>query len=154
VAVAAALEVPAHPTLKEPRSFAVLGKRTHRVDAPPKVDGSARFGIDIKLPGMLYACVARCPVFGRNLDGFEDAGARAVPGVRDIVPLEAGELLLDGFWLHRLPGAVAVVADSTWAAMAGCRALSCRWESGFETEVDSARLTAIFRDRALQSGLL
>lgn len=154
VTVAAALEVPARPALKEPKSFAVLGKSTHRVDTPSKVDGSARFGIDVRLPGMLYACVARCPVFGRNVSGYEDAGARTVPGVRDIVPLEAQELMLDEFWVHQLPGAVAVVADSTWAAIEGCRALGCRWESGLEAEIDSARLSRIFRDRAGQSGQL
>jgi isoquinoline 1-oxidoreductase beta subunit len=154
VTVAAALEVPAQPALKEPKSFTVLGKATHRVDAPSKVDGSARFGLDVRLPGMLYACVARCPVFGRNLSGYEDAGARSIPGVRDIIPLEAGELVVDDFWLNRLPGAVAVVADSTWAAIEGCRALSCRWDGSLESEFDSARLTRIFRDRASQSGQL
>src|SRR5262249_30740729 len=128
VPVAAALEPPAAPALKDPASFRVLGEATHRLDTPSKVDGSARFGVDVRLPGMLYACVARCPVFGRNVSGYEDAGARAIPGVREIVPLEAGELLVDDFWLHRLPGAVAVVADTTWAAIEGCRALGCRWE--------------------------
>jgi isoquinoline 1-oxidoreductase subunit beta len=95
VPVAAALEPPAKPALKEPAAFRVLGKATHRVDTPSKVDGSARFGLDVRLPGMLYACVARCPVFGRNVSGYEDAGARAIPGVRDIVPLEAGTLVVD-----------------------------------------------------------
>ena len=154
VTVAAAPEVPPRPALKDPKAFTVLGKPTHRVDAPAKVDGTARYGIDVRLPGMLFACVARCPVFGRNLSGYEDAGARAVPGVLDIVPLEAGDLLVDDFWLHRLPGAVAVVADSTWAAIEGCRALSCRWDSDLDSEFDSARLARMFRDRATQSGQL
>ena len=157
VAVAAALAVTAHPVLKDPKSFSLLGKPTHRVDVPSKVDGSARFGIDVRLPGMLYVCVARCPVFGRNVSGYEDAGARAVPGVREIVPLEARDIVVDepvAGWLHRLPGAVAVVADSTWAAIEGCRALGCRWESNLEAEVDSAGLARIFRDRAAQAGQL
>jgi isoquinoline 1-oxidoreductase beta subunit len=154
VPVAAALEVPAHPTLKDPASFRVVGQATHRVDTPSKVDGSARYGLDVRLPGMLYACVARCPVFGRSVSGYEDAGARSIPGVRDIVPLEAGEMLVDEWWLHRLPGAVAVVADTTWAAIEGCRALGCRWEGSLETELDSAKLTRIFRDRAALGGTL
>jgi isoquinoline 1-oxidoreductase beta subunit len=152
VPVAAALEVPAQPTLKEPASFTVLGKPTHRVDVPGKVDGSARFGLDVRLPGMLYACVARCPVFGRNVSDYEDAGARAIPGVRDIVPLEAGEFVTEEWWLHRLPGAVAVVAETTWAAMEGCRALSCRWEGGLESELDSEKLARMFKDRAALAG--
>jgi isoquinoline 1-oxidoreductase beta subunit len=152
VPVAAALEPPARPALKEPGAFRVLGKVTHRVDTPSKVDGSARFGLDVRLPGMLYACVARCPVFGRNVSGYEDAGARAIPGVRDIVPLEAGELVVDEWWLHRLPGAVAVVAETTWAAIEGCRALGCRWEGGLESELDSAKLTRMFKDRAALAG--
>jgi len=154
VPVAAALEVPAQPALKEPASFTVLGKSTHRVDVPAKVDGSARFGLDVRLPGMLYACVARCPVFGRNVSDYEDAGARSVPGVRDIVPLEAGEFVTDEWWLHRLPGAIAVVADTTWAAIEGCRALGCRWEGGLESELDSEKLTRMFRDRAALAGTI
>jgi isoquinoline 1-oxidoreductase beta subunit len=154
VPVAAALEAPARPALKDPGSFRLLGKPTHRVDAPSKVDGSARFGLDVRLPGMLYACVARCPVFGRNVSGYEDAGARSIPGVRDIVPLDAGEITVDDFWLHRLPGAVAVVADSTWAAIEGCRALGCRWEGGLESELDSDKLTRLFKDRAAMGGAL
>jgi isoquinoline 1-oxidoreductase subunit beta len=154
VPVAAVLEVPAQPALKEPASFSVLGKSTHRVDVPSKVDGSARFGLDVRLPGMLYACVARCPVFGRNVSGYEDAGARSIPGVRDIVPLEAGELLTEDGWLHRLPGAVAVVADTTWAAMEGCRALGCRWEGGLQSELDSEKLSRMFKDRAALAGTI
>ena len=151
VPVAMALEPPAKPALKDPASFRVLGKATHRVDIPSKVDGSARFGLDVRLPGMLYACVARCPVFGRNVSDYEDAGARSISGVRGIVPLEAGELVVDDFWLHRLPGAVAVVADSTWAAIEGCRALACRWEVS-ESELDSDKLTRMFKDRAALGG--
>jgi isoquinoline 1-oxidoreductase beta subunit len=154
VPVAMALAVPSKPVLKEPASFSVLGKATHRVDTPSKVDGSARFGLDVRLPGMLYACVARCPIFGRNVSGYEDAGARAIPGVRDIVPLEAGELVIDDWWLHRLPGAVAVVADTTWAAIEGCRALGCRWDESLESALDSEKLRRIFKDRATQQGTL
>jgi len=154
VPVASALEVPANPVLKQPASFTVLGKPTHRVDVPAKVDGAARFGLDVRLPGMLYACVARCPVFGRNVSEYEDAGARSVPGVRDIVPLEAGEFVTDEWWYHRLPGAVAVVADNTWAAIEGCRALGCRWEGGLESELDSEKLARMLKDRSALAGTI
>ena len=149
---AAALKVPAAPALKDPKSFRLLGRRSRRLDTPAKVDGSARYGLDVRLPGMVYACVARCPVFGRPLTGYDAARARSVPGVLDVVPLEPGELVLGDFWLYQLPGAVAVVAGNSWAAMRGCQALDCRWES--EGGVDSQQLARIFRDRSKQAGVL
>ena len=116
------------------------------------VDGTARYGIDVRLPGMVFACVARCPVFGRELTGHDAAGARAVAGVTDVVPLESGKLLIDEFWRYQLPGAVAVVAENSWAAIQGCKALDCRWDE--RSGLDSAALSRTFRDRAGQSGTL
>ena len=152
VAVASALKVPESPRLKDPKTFRVLGRNTRRLDAPPKVDGSARYGLDVRLPGMVFACVARCPVFGQPLSGYDAARARAVPGVLEVVPLESGSLDVGGFWTYQLPGAVAVVAENSWAAMQGCKALDCRWDA--DTGVDSAGLARIFRDRAAQAGIL
>lgn len=152
VAVASALKVPESPRLKDPKTFRVLGRNARRLDAPPKVDGSARYGLDVRLPGMVFACVARCPVFGQPLSGYDAARARAVPGVLDVVPLESGSLAVGGFWTYRLPGAVAVVAGNSWAAMQGCKALDCRWDAA--SGVDSAGLARIFRDRAAQGGIL
>jgi isoquinoline 1-oxidoreductase subunit beta len=152
VAVAAALKVPAEPALKDPKAFKLLGRPSRRLDTPPKVDGTARYGLDVRLPGMVFACVARCPVFGRPLTGYDAAQARAVPGVLEVIPLEAGELLVGGFWRYELPGAVAVVAENSWAAMRGCKALDCRWEPA--GGMDSEQLSRIFRDRALQAGIL
>jgi CO/xanthine dehydrogenase Mo-binding subunit len=152
VAVAAALKVPDKPRLKDPATFRLLGRSTRQLDGATKVDGSARYGIDVRLPGMLFACVARCPVFGRELTGHDAARARAVPGVTDVVPLESGTLLMDGFWKYQLPGAVAVLAENSWAAIQGCKALDCRWDEG--SGLDSAQLSRMFRDRAAQSGTL
>ncbi len=152
VAVAAVLKVPEKPRLKDPGSFRLLGKSTRQLDAPTKVDGTARYGIDVRLPGMVFACVARCPVFGRELTGHDPARARAVPGVIDVVPLKSGDILVGGFWKYQLPGAVAVLAENSWAAIEGCKALDCRWDEG--NGLDSARLSRMFRDRAAQSGTL
>ncbi|MGH7515471.1 MAG: molybdopterin cofactor-binding domain-containing protein [Gemmatimonadales bacterium] len=152
VPVAAALKVPDSPRLKDPSSFRVLGRSGRRLDTPPKTDGRARYGLDVRLPGMVYACVARCPVFGRPLTGYDAVQARAVPGVLDVVPLEPGELLVGGFWTYRLPGAVAVVAENSWAAMKGCKALDCQWET--QAGMDSPQLARIFRDRSVQAGIL
>ena len=79
---AAELPVPDRVTLKDPSQFRIIGTRMPRTDTPSKVDGSALFGIDIRLPGMLYATVARCPVFGGSARSWKDAGARRVPGFR------------------------------------------------------------------------
>ncbi|HEU5171198.1 MAG TPA: xanthine dehydrogenase family protein molybdopterin-binding subunit [Gemmatimonadales bacterium] len=154
VPVAAALKPPENPRLKSPGEFRILGRSVPRVDTPSKVDGSAQFGIDVRLPGMLYACIARCPVFGRRLSGYDEGPARAVAGVRDVVPLEPAEVTLFDAWKFNAEGVVAVVAESSWAAFQGCRALECRWDAGPEDQIDSARLARIFADRVSQPGII
>jgi isoquinoline 1-oxidoreductase beta subunit len=152
VAVASALQVPAEPTLKDPKTFRLLGHASRRIDTAPKVDGTARYGLDVRLPGMVYACVVRCPVFGQPLTGYDATKARAVPGVIDVVQLEAGEMFTGDIWRWELAGAVAVVADTSWAAMQGCKALDCRWDA--DRGIDSEALARVFRDRARQQGIL
>src|SRR6187551_464147 len=98
---ASQLPVPEKVPLKDPANFRYLGKPHKRLDAPMKVDGSAKFGIDQRLPGMLFAVAARPPVIGATLDGFDDRAARAVPGVIDV---------------KSLPFGVVVYASNTWAA--------------------------------------
>src|SRR3989440_3071767 len=88
VAKAAQLPVPKDPPLKDPKDFRLLGTRVPRLDTPAKVDGSAVFGIDVKVPGMLVASIERCPVFGGTLKRYDAAKAKAVPGVRAVVVLE------------------------------------------------------------------
>ena len=77
---AAKLPVPTTPTLKDPSQFTLIGKSIQRVDTPAKVTGKATFGIDVDVPGMLYAVVARCPVFGGKVARFEATKAKAVAG--------------------------------------------------------------------------
>src|SRR2546422_248038 len=84
VATAAALPVPTNVTLKDPKDWKILGTRVPRLDTPPKVDGSAQFGIDVQVPGMLVAVIARCPTFGGKVASFDAARAKAVPGVRHV----------------------------------------------------------------------
>src|SRR5690242_11863090 len=109
-------------TLKNPKDFRIAGKSTPRVDAPAKVDGSAVFGLDIRVPGMLFAVIARCPHFGGRLVRFDSSDARALPGVKAVfaVPpigyVSAIERNLN------VAGGVVVVATSTWAAMQGRKA--------------------------------
>jgi isoquinoline 1-oxidoreductase beta subunit len=111
-------------TLKKPGDFKIVGRDLPRVDVPAKVDGSARFGIDVRVPGMLYAVVARCPSFGGKPARFDAAKAKAVPGVRHVLEIPA---VSEG--VHSA-GGVAVVAESTWSAMEGRRALSIAWDRG------------------------
>src|SRR5437773_7291504 len=86
------------------KDFKLIGTPVKRLDTPEKVDGTAQFGIDVRLPGMKFAAVAACPVFGGKLASVDDAKAKAIPGVQQVV---------------RLDDAVAVVAADTWAAKQG-----------------------------------
>jgi isoquinoline 1-oxidoreductase subunit beta len=122
--------------LKSPAEFRFIGKSMPRVDLPSKVGGSAMFGIDVRVPGMLFAVVARCPHFGGKLQSFDASAAKAVPGVRAVFPIAPLGFLPKLDRNMNTAGGVAVVADSTWAAMQGRRALNISWDkepSGSET---------------------
>lgn len=111
VNAASKLAVPKEPKLKT-GPFSVIGKPVARVDTPAKVNGAAKFGIDVALPGMRHAAVANCPIIGGRLDGVDEAPALAVKGVKQVV---------------KLANAVAVVAEHGGAARKGLAALSPRW---------------------------
>jgi isoquinoline 1-oxidoreductase beta subunit len=147
VAAAAKLPIPAFAkvTLLHPNEFRIVGTEVPRTDIPRKVDGSAVFGIDVRVPGMLFAVVARCPVFGGKVKRFDDTKARAVSGVKHIIEIP------------RLPeahtaGGVAVVATSTWAAMRGREALVIEWDEGEHAQETSASLRAQFEDLLSKPG--
>src|SRR6476620_2754839 len=112
---AAKLPVPASVTLKDPKDFTLIGTPAKRIDTPDKVNGKAAFGIDAVVPGMKFAAVAACPVLGGKLAGVDDSSAMAIKGVRQVV---------------RLDNAVAVIGDSTWAAIQGLAALDIDWDNG------------------------
>lgn len=127
---AATYEVPATPRLRDPSEYMLIGRPIPRVDIPAKCDGTARFGLDTRRPGQWVAVIARPPRFGARLEGVGDAGARAVAGVREVVKMSDG---------------VAVLGDTTWAALQGRRALELSWSAGhddFETREVPARLAA------------
>jgi len=111
-------------TLKNANDFNIVGKSIPRADIPAKVNGAAKFGIDVRVPGMLFAVIARCPTFGGKVAKFDDTKAKAVAGVKqafEIPPVAAGAFTAGG---------VAVVADSTWSAMQGRDALKIEWDRG------------------------
>src|SRR5258708_6085130 len=101
---AAKLEPPKDVTLKDPKDFKLIGKATRRLDTPSKVNGTAQFGLDVKIPGMLTAVIARSPVFGGKVATFSADAARAVPGVRNVLQVPTGvAVIADGF-LPAKPG--------------------------------------------------
>jgi len=123
VAQAAALPVPGHVTLKDPKDFQLIGTPAKRLDAPEKVNGTAQFGIDVTVPGMKVATLAACPVFGGKLASVDATKAKAIKGVQQVV---------------RLDDAVAVVADHMWAAKQGLAALDIRWDEGPNAKLSTA----------------
>jgi isoquinoline 1-oxidoreductase subunit beta len=135
---AAGLPVPKDIPPKNFKDYRIVGTKKNRVDGQFIVIGEAHYGIDTKVPGMLYATVARPPVFGGSVKTFDASRAQAVPGVRKVVevsavempPLFGEERKENSGHQHYLWGGVAVVADSTWQAIAGRRALVVDWDAG------------------------
>jgi len=107
--------------LKDSKDFAYIGKPVPRVEIPSKCDGSAQFGLDVRVPGMVRAVIARCPYYGGKLKSFDAAKAKAIPGVIDVISIPEVSNA------HSRAG-VAVVAENTWAAMRGRDALVVSWE--------------------------
>jgi isoquinoline 1-oxidoreductase beta subunit len=119
---AARIPVPPEAALKQPEQFRLIGHPVARRDAPRIVNGSAGYGLDVRVPGMRFASIERCSVTRGRLRTLDDSAARHVPGVRDVV---------------RLGESVAVVGDHTWAALAGRRALRTTWDEGTVASFDS-----------------
>lgn len=134
---AAKLTPPANPKLKDAKDFKLIGTSPKRVDTPMKVNGTAQFGIDAKVPGMQYAVLARTPVFGGKVASFDATKAKAVPGVKQVVQISNG---------------VAVVADNTWAAMEGRKALEIKWDEGSFATQNSASISKMFAQLAQTPG--
>ena len=112
---AAELDVPQQPGLKHPSEFRLINRSLPQVDTLEKVTGRATFGLDVRVPNMLFATVLHSPVFGGRAGRFDDTGARGVPGVRDVVQISTG---------------IAVVAENTWATFEGAKALDVTWNNG------------------------
>ncbi len=151
---AAQLPVPTDAPLKDPKDFRLLGTRTPRLDTPVKVDGSAVFGIDVTVPGMLIASIERCPVFGGMLKRYDGAKAEALPGVRAVVALEPSPWTgRGGAWAAGCAAGVAVVADTYWHAVQGRRALDIEWDEGEAATLGSDGIRAEFARLAEQAGV-
>jgi len=138
VAAAAKMTPPARVELKDPKTFKLIGKPIKRLDTAEKLNGKAIFGIDVKLPGMLTAVVARAPIFGAKVRSFDDSRARSMPGVRKIVAVPSG---------------VAVIADSFWQAKMARDALHVEWDEGAMQSFSTTQMMEEFRQRAKSPGV-
>jgi isoquinoline 1-oxidoreductase beta subunit len=134
---ASKLTPPARVTLKTPDQYKIIGKSIKRLDTPDKVTGRTKFGIDVRVPGMVYAAIARCPVFGGKVVSFDATKAKAIPGVKDAVQISNG---------------VAVIAENTWAAFAGAKALEVKWDEGPNAAYNSAGIRKAFTEQTLLPG--
>ncbi len=122
---ASKLTAPEKVALKDPSQFRIVGKRVTRLDTPAKVNGTALFGMDVKLPGMVYASLEMCPVIGGKVKSFDASRAKAMPGVVDVV---------------QIPDGVAVVADSYWHARKAREVLVVQWDEGANANLNSAAM--------------
>ncbi len=148
-ACAAQLPLPAGPfELKKPADFRIIGKPTKTADCGDIVSGRAYYGIDAQIPGMLFAVIARSPYFDGTLKSLDDTAARKMRGVRAIVPMAGPKPTED--LVRNLAAGVAVVADSTWAAMQARKALKIEWTPGAWASDSTAALET--RCRAAVAG--
>src|SRR4029077_1358115 len=125
--------------LKDPKDFVYVGQPVKRLDTPDKVNGKAIYGIDAMLPGMKFATVAACPVFGGKVGKVDDSAAKKIAGVRQIVVLD---------------DTVAVVGDHMWAAKKGLEALKIDWNEGPNAKIGSAEIWADLRAASAKDGVV
>ena len=128
---AADISLREEPEIKTPEQFTLIGQRQARLDTPAKVTGAAKFGIDTRLPGMVYAAVANCPVFGGKVKSYDEAAIKDKRGFIAVVPVENG---------------VAVVADRFWRAKEMVAVLPIVWDLGAAAATNSEKFRADYRD--------
>ena len=136
---ASSLPIPSDVPLKQSKDYKIVGQRLPRVDTPAKVTGESAFGIDLRVPGMKYAVLSRCPVIGGKVSGFDDKESKKISGVSF-----AGKIG---------DSAVAVVADSVWAAMEGRRLLNVSWDEGSNKDLSTAGVMASLKQAASKKGV-
>ncbi len=134
---AAQLTPPANVPLKNPKDFTLVGKPTRRLDTPSKTNGTAQFGLDVIVPGMLTAVVARPPVFGGKVAKLDASAALKVPGVKAV---------------EQVPSGVAVIAEHFWPAKLGREKLVIEWDLGPNAELSTEKMLRDFKETALKPG--
>jgi isoquinoline 1-oxidoreductase beta subunit len=136
---AAKQSVPTEITLKDPKDFTLIGTRAKRLDTPSKVNGSAQYGIDVRVPGMKIATLAASPVVGGKVASLDEAKALSIKGVHQVVKLD---------------DLVAVVADHMWAAKQGLAALNVTWDEGPNGHIGTADVLKGIASASEQSGVI
>lgn len=139
VEAAAKQPVPAKPTLKARKDFRIMGRHTNRLDSAAKINGTARFGIDAHVDGMLVAVMARAPIAGAKVKAMDEAKARAIKGVQKVI---------------QIPNGVAVLADGYWAAKQGRDALGVQWDLGAHASLDSAKVASLLAEGAANANAI
>jgi isoquinoline 1-oxidoreductase beta subunit len=137
--VASSQPVPQDPPLKNPKDFTLIGKPLKRLDTPNKTDGKVVYGIDAMLPGMKFATLAQCPVFGGKVGRVDDSAAKKIPGVQQIVVLD---------------DLVAAVGDHMWAAKKGLDALLIKWNEGPNAKINSSNIWDDLRAASKKDGVV
>jgi isoquinoline 1-oxidoreductase subunit beta len=138
-AAAAQVKLEAEPAIKTPDQFKLLGQSLNRLDVPLKVNGAATFGIDVRLPDMLYASILTCPVFGGTLKRYDFDAIKSMPGVRAAV---------------EVPNGIAVVADSFWRAKTALEVMPIEWDLGVHAEANSETFRRLFREALDKPGVV
>ncbi len=136
---AATLPVPTDVPLKQAKDYKLVGKPIPRLDTPTKVNGSAEYGIDFRVPDMKFAVLSRCPVFGGKVGSFDDKESKKVSGVSYV-----GKIT---------DSSIAIVADSVWSAMEGRRVLQVSWDEGPNKDLNTAAIMNSLRQAASKKGV-
>ncbi len=139
VTAASQLKPPTDIPLKDPKQFTLIGKPTRRLDTPSKINGTAQFGLDVSLPGMLFSLVARPPVFGGKLVSFDAAEALKIKGVRAV---------------QQVPSGLAVIADRFWPAKLGRDKLKISWDDGANARLSTSQMLADFSKQSASAGIV
>jgi isoquinoline 1-oxidoreductase subunit beta len=145
VADASKLEVPKEPKLKDPKDFKLLGKSVARPEIPSKVNGTAVFGIDSNVPGMLFASIERSPTIHGKVLSFDDSETKKIKGVKYVLKTERA-------MPHKTVEAVAVVADNYWAALKGRKALKIKWDAQGSDKISTDAYFAELQDLGKTKG--
>jgi isoquinoline 1-oxidoreductase beta subunit len=145
---AAVLPVPKEVTLKNPKDFKLIGKSEKRSNLKDILTGKAKYGLDIKVEGMLYAIAERCPVLDGTLISVDDAAAKKVPGVVKVVSYKG-----TGAPMHVRAG-VAVIATNIWAAIKARKLLNITWDEGKNNNESTEALFKTFEARAKEKPLI
>src|SRR5438477_4311234 len=139
VSAALQLKPPTDIPLKDPKQFTLIGKPTRRLDTPSKINGTAQFGLDVHLPGMVFALVARPPVFGGKVENFDASESLKIKGVRAV---------------EQVPSGVAVIADRFWPAKLGRDKLKISWDEGANAKLSTSQMLPDFSKQSASPGTI